>query len=70
MNIDTDNIWVLLWSEKQKQFHYETLAQTLSKGLDLFFDKSASDYIPLSLHSSIEEASYWRTKFSTIRDLT
>ncbi len=48
VRVDPDDIWMLLWSVKQRCFHIETLADFTESSRDMVLgDGEVTDYLPL-----------------------
>lgn len=47
---------VVLWSPSQKAFHSETVAEMLRCNLRVYHNQSMTDYLPIGLFNTQEEA--------------
>ncbi|NUZ10061.1 hypothetical protein HUZ36_04640 [Pseudoalteromonas sp. McH1-7] len=51
------NKWVVVWSEQQQCFNYETVERMLNSNINSFKRQKANQYVPLAFFDSAEEAS-------------
>ncbi|MCP4056489.1 MULTISPECIES: hypothetical protein [unclassified Pseudoalteromonas] len=48
--------WVVVWSEQQQCFNYESVERMLDSNINSFKRKKANQYVPLAFFESSEEA--------------
>lgn len=55
-NQEYKKMWVVEWSEVQKEFHIDTLSTAVEASIDDYFLKKASDWRILAIVNTNEEA--------------
>lgn len=51
-----DNLWTVEWSFKQKAFHVESVETMLKNNREAFLRNQPTDFIPLNIFNTREEA--------------
>ena len=51
---------VLLWSERQKAFHIETIGRCVSRNRRIYLHRTECDYILLAVYPTFQECSGYR----------